>query len=329
MGGARRESSLVCLPGGVPPDSMALLGSRMAHGVVFNIQRYSVHDGPGIRTTVFLKGCPLECAWCHNPEGISPRREMVVMEGRCMECGECRTVCPFGQELTEDGPLPVSDTRCTLCGACVEVCPTGARQVVGREMTVSEVLAEIRKDRVFIEESGGGVSFSGGEPLMQPAFLAALLTDCRAEGLHTAVDTCGMVRTEELLKIAALTDLFLYDLKLMDDARHLQYTGVSNRVILENLRALGGVHSRIWVRVPLVPGVNDDRPSLESMAQFVAGVPGVRQVNVLPFHRTGLAKARRVGRTDQLEGVATPSAAAVEDALAVFRERGLDARAGG
>ncbi len=308
---------------------MALLGSRMAHGVVFNIQRYSVHDGPGIRTTEFLKGCPLECAWCHNPEGISPRREMVVLEGRCIACGECRTVCPFGQELCGDGPLPVNHGRCTLCGACVEACPTGARQVVGREMTVADVLAELRKDRVFFEESGGGVSFSGGEPLRQPAFLAELLAGCRAEGLHTAVDTCGMVRTEELLQIAALADLFLYDLKLMNEDRHLQYTGVSNRAILENLQALGRVHPQIWVRVPLVPGVNDDRASLESMARFVAGVPGVRQVNVLPFHRTGLPKARRVGRTARLEGVAAPSAQAVEDALAVFREWGLDARAGG
>jgi pyruvate formate lyase activating enzyme len=306
-----------------------IAGLRMAHGVVFNIQRYSVHDGPGIRTTVFLKGCPLECAWCHNPEGISPRREMIVLEGRCIACGECRRVCAFAAENGGAGPLPAINGRCTWCGACIDACPTGARQVMGREMSVSDVLAEVRKDRVFFDESRGGVTFSGGEPLMQPEFLAALLSACQAEGLHTAVDTCGMARTEQLLAIAANVDLFLFDLKLMDDARHRQYTGVSNQLILENLRALGRVHSQIWVRVPLVPGVNDDEASLESMARFAASVPGVRQVNVLPFHRTGLPKARRVGRTARLEGVTPPPAEAVATALALFRKCGLEVKAGG
>ena len=303
--------------------------AEMTHGLVFNTQRYSVHDGPGIRTTVFLKGCPLRCAWCHNPEGISPNREMLIMENRCIACGECRKRCAFGTVFSGEGPLPILNGRCTWCGACIDACPTGARQIIGQDVTVERVLSEIRKDRVFFEESGGGVSFSGGEPLMQPAFLFDLLHACRAEGLHTAVDTCGMAKPDDLLAIAPLADLFLYDLKLMDDTRHRKVTGVSNRVILENLRALGRVHSRIWIRVPLVPGINDDQPSLEAIGRFAASVPGVRQVNVLPFHGTGLPKARRLGRGGGLEGVTPPSSFAVESALAVFRAFGLETKSGG
>ncbi len=301
----------------------------MAHGLVFNIQRYSVHDGPGIRTTVFLKGCPLHCAWCHNPESISPRREMVVMETRCIGCGECGRACELADAADGEGCLPIQNGRCTWCGACVEACPTAARQVIGREMSVEEVMRAVLQDRVFYEDSGGGVTFSGGEPLMQPDFLAELLAASRAAGLHTTVDTCGMAKIEHLLGIAPLTDLFLYDLKLMDEARHREFTGASNRVILENLQALGLTHRQIWIRVPLVPGVNDDQPALEKTARFAASVPGVRQVNVLPFHRTGTPKARRLGKADSLGDLAPPPVAAVEAALDVFRQFGLEARAGG
>jgi len=165
----------------------------MRHGTVFNIQQYSVQDGPGIRTTVFLKGCPLCCAWCHNPEGIAARRELIVLENRCAACGACRRACPFADAVAQggEGAWPARHEKCTLCGACVDACPTGARQLVGREMSVAEVMAAVRRDRIFYEDSGGGVTFSGGEPLLQAGFLLDLLQACRAEGLHTAVDTCG------------------------------------------------------------------------------------------------------------------------------------------
>jgi len=262
-----------------PPGAVA-----MTSGLILNIQRYSVHDGPGIRTTVFLKGCPLRCTWCHNPESQAPEAEMAVAESRCIRCGACRKVCPNDGAASSSG-------RCTRCGACVEACPTGAREMLGREMTVGEVIAEVLKDRIFFDDSGGGVTFSGGEPLAQLGFLGEALSACRREGLHTAVDTCGYCVREDLLAVAPLTDLFLYDLKIIDDERHREHTGESNAMILDNLRELGQVHENIWLRIPVVPGVNDDAPQLEAAARLAASLPGVRRVNLLPYHSLGTRKA--------------------------------------
>lgn len=301
----------------------------MHSGLVFNIQKYSVHDGPGIRTTVFLKGCPLCCSWCHNPEGITPRRELVVIENRCILCGECRQACPFTASLESAPAALVRPHECTLCEACVDACPTGARQVVGREMTVAEVVRAVEQDRVFYEESGGGVTFSGGEPLLQPEFLAAMLESCRARGIHTAVDTCGFGCTDRLRAMAQRTDLFLYDLKLMDDVRHREHCGVSNRPILENLRALGQWHHNIWLRVPLIPGVTDDDANLEAIGRLAASIPGIRQVNLLPYHRTGLQKLRRLGRAEPPLETESPSRERVESAVKLFRGLNLTAKAGG
>jgi pyruvate formate lyase activating enzyme len=300
----------------------------MESGLVFNIQRYAIHDGPGIRTTVFLKGCPLDCWWCHNPEGRAPGPEIVVIEGRCMQCGECRAACPQKGPGSPVAP-PEPPLRCTRCGACVEACPTGARQMVGRQMTVAEVMAEVAKDRVFYAESGGGATFSGGEPLLQPMFLAALLRDCRAAGIHTTVDTCGFAPREDLLAVAPLADLFLYDLKFMDEARHARYTGASNVSILENLRALGRIHSNIWVRVPIIPGFNDSAEQLDALARCAAATPGVRQVNVLPYHEAGAYKSSRVGKPYRLEKIAPPSAEQMEAVAAGFRRFGLNVKVGG
>ena len=267
--------------------------------MIFNTQRYSIHDGPGIRTTVFLKGCPLRCAWCHNPEGIYPERELAVIANRCLGCGECRQVCP---QVKTSGNGSASNQRadCIRCGECAKVCPTEARQMVGRRMSVREVLAEALLDRIFYEESGGGVTFSGGEPFMQPRFLRNLLEACRIGGIHTAVDTTGYVSREDLLLAAPLVDLFLYDLKVIDNDRHRQWTGVSNGIILDNLLALGDIHRNIWIRMPLVPGFNDDLEHLEAVARFAASVPNVRQVNLLPYHGTAAHKWTSLGRKEQL-----------------------------
>jgi pyruvate formate lyase activating enzyme len=300
----------------------------MQRGLVFNIQRYSVNDGPGIRTTVFLKGCPLCCAWCHNPEGIARRPELAVLQSRCAACGECRKACPFAEALGGEGVLPTRNERCDLCGQCVEACPTGARQMVGREMSEADVMAEVRKDRIFFEESGGGVTFSGGEPLAQAAFVIALLGRCREAGIRTAVDTCGFGCTEHLLAIAGLADLLLYDLKLMDDARHREQCGATNRPILANLLALAGAPAPVWIRVPIVPGINDDEENLSSMARWVSTLPFVRQVNLLPYHKTGFSKHERMGHTYRLEDVEPPSPERMAHLVGLFRSCGANAKAG-
>jgi pyruvate formate lyase activating enzyme len=298
-------------------------------GLVFDIQKYSLHDGPGIRTTVFLKGCPLECCWCHNPEGISPQSEIVVMENRCIECGECRRACPQAHEVAGGRALPAEIEHCERCGACLEACPTGGRRLIGREIPVTQLLETIEQDRVFYEDSGGGVTFSGGEPLYQFEFLKELLRACRIRRLHTVVDTCGFAREADLLAVAPLTGLFLYDLKMMDDAKHQHYTGVSNVRILSNLQALGAAHEQIWIRVPVIPGINDSERELKELARFAASLPSVRQVNLLPYHRTGLPKARRLGRSSPLAEIEPPSAESVSRAADIFSSFGLSARIGG
>lgn len=298
-------------------------------GLVFNIQKFSLHDGPGIRTTVFLKGCPLCCAWCHNPESQSARPEISLSENRCAACGECRRACPFGKTVPGSGPMATDAAECTLCGQCAEACPTGAREMVGQRRTVAEIMAVAEQDRVFYEESGGGVTFSGGEPLMQPAFLKAMLLACQAAGLRTALDTCGFACTDVLLDIAGRCNLVLYDLKLMDDARHLQFTGVSNGPILANLRALAQVHQNIWLRVPLIPGINDGAEDLAAAAVLAASLPGIRQVNLLPYHNFGLFKSRRIRQPSLLERVEPPSPERMEQAAGIFSQRGLKVKIGG
>lgn len=301
----------------------------METGFVFNLQKYSVQDGPGIRTTVFLKGCPLCCEWCHNPESISPRREIVVVTQRCTACGECRAACPFGEEFAGAGALPPRNELCTLCAACVDACPTGARQMIGREMTVAEVVEAVLQDRIFYEDSGGGATISGGEPLSQPLFLKALVQSLHNAGIHVALDTTGFGCTEHLLAAARYSDLVLYDLKAFDEARHRKLTGVSNRVILENLKALNDVHRNLWIRIPVVPGFNADPDDLGQIAAFVAGLRSVTLVNLLPFHRSGLHKYERLGWDHALDGVVTPSAEMMERVAAIFRARQLATKIGG
>jgi pyruvate formate lyase activating enzyme len=299
----------------------------MESGWITHIQRFCLHDGPGIRTTVFLKGCPLQCPWCHNPEGRSRRPERVVLEARCIRCGACAKVCP--ENLTAAAEAADSGVRCRLCGACVEACPTGARRIVGRRMSVKQVVREVSRDRVFFEDSGGGVTFSGGEPVMQARFLFETLEACHEAGLSTAVDTCGAVPGEDLMLIAHVTDLFLYDLKLFDRHRHTEFVGVPNTQIRVNLDILGAFHSNIWLRVPIIPGVNDRKDEWKAIARTAARNPGVRQVCLLPYHRTGAAKYRRLGLDYAMEDVEPPSSECMKAALKVFQDAGAPVRIGG
>jgi pyruvate formate lyase activating enzyme len=301
----------------------------MHSGLVAHIQRFSLHDGPGIRTTVFLKGCPLGCLWCHNPENRSSQPEVMVVESRCVRCGRCDPVCP---SHSADAPSAVDHQPavvCLLCGACVKACPAGARQMVGRQMTVSEVLDEIRRDTIFYDDSQGGVTFSGGEPLAQPAFLEALLAACTAEGIHTAVDTCGFAPTEQILAMAARADLILYDLKVLDDEKHTRLTGVSNALIVDNLCTLQRVHNNIWLRIPIIPGLNDAEEDLEALRRLAAGLHAVRQINLLPYHQTAGHKFQSLGLPYELSDIRPPSSQFMEHTLARFRDSGLTTRIGG
>lgn len=301
----------------------------MERGYVFNTQRFSVHDGPGIRTTVFLKGCPLSCVWCHNPEGIAPGPELAFSPKRCIECGECVLVCPQGLPVPGEASALGKLDSCLVCGACAETCPSQARQIAGVEMSVSEVIAEVVKDRVFFEESGGGVTFSGGEPLWQPEFLRQLLEACQEKGIHTAVDTCGLVSWNDLESVAAVTDLFLYDIKHTDEKTHQRFTGVSNVQILANLRRLGAVHRRIWVRVPVIPGVNDSSENLRAIGQLAAGIEGVEKVCLLPYHPLGEDKLRRQGRQSILENVGRPTETQMQNLANVVEAAGVATGLGG
>ena len=279
----------------------------MTKGIIFDVKQFSIHDGPGIRTTVFLKGCPLSCWWCHNPEGQAMKPELILRPERCIGCGACLEVCEHNA-ISQDGERIVTDReRCTACGDCVQVCYAEARELVGRAVTVAEVMDEIERDTAFYDQSGGGVTFSGGEPLAQPEFLRDLLRACQAQGLHTTLDTCGFAPWEALDDVRQYVDLFLYDLKLMDNARHRAFTGVSNRPILENLRRLSRTGHSIVLRVPVIPGINDDEENLRAMGAFAADLPHLERVDLLPYHRIGRDKYRRLGKPCPMPETEPPS----------------------
>lgn len=300
-----------------------------AKGIVFDIMHFSVRDGPGIRTTVFLKGCPLRCQWCHNPESQSPKPELMFRPNLCIGCLECLEACPEGAIRT-DGDVPVVDPeRCVLCAACTEACTADARQIAGRELSVPDVMAEVLKDRPFFEESGGGVTISGGEPLQQPDFLAALLQTCQLEGLHTALDTSGLAAWDTLKSIAPLVDLFLFDIKAVDDETHIRFTGVSNRLILENLARLSRSGARILLRVPLIPGVNDSPQAVQALGELACGLPGLLGVELLPYHEAGVEKYRRLNRIYPLETAHPHERKHILEIAASLRQYNLPIKVGG
>ncbi len=297
----------------------------MKQPLIFDIKRYAIHDGPGIRITVFFKGCPLSCRWCHNPESQSPGVQKLYTASRCIGARECIGVCPAGAlTLTPQG-IVTDREACLLCGKCADACPTKAMELSGKAYTHEEVMKVIERERVHMDLSGGGVTFSGGEPLLFPEYLIGLLEACGQKGIHRAVDTCGYASTNTLLDVARHTDLFLYDLKLMDPARHQKWTGVSNELILKNLKALSREGTSLIIRVPLIKNVNTDEDNLTQMARFISQLPGKSPVvNLLPYHPVAEGKYRKMGIAFPAGEMEEPTEEEQKDAVAVFERAGVE-----
>jgi pyruvate formate lyase activating enzyme len=270
-------------------------------GLVFDIKKYAIHDGPGIRTTVFFKGCPLQCQWCHNPESWRDHVELSFRKSRCVGCGQCADTC-LRDAISLVENQPVTDAqKCILCGRCVDICTAGARQIIGQQMSVGEVMAEIEKDVIFYDQSGGGVTFSGGEPLMQPDFLLALLNQCRALNIHTVVDTSCYAEPTITKSVAERADLFLCDIKHMDNEMHERFTGVGNSLILDNIRLISKAGKKIVIRIPIIPGFNDGSVNIEATGNFAASLQGVGRIDLLLFNHGGMEKSTRLtGEIDSM-----------------------------
>lgn len=300
----------------------------MTSGIIFNIQKYSIHDGPGIRTTVFFKGCPLKCWWCHNPESQNLKHEIMFFEERCTVCGRCIKKCPEGAIKINHVFPEIDKFKCTLCGKCTDFCPNNAREQVGKNITSDELIEEIAKDEVFYEESGGGATFSGGEPLAQADFLDDILTKCKDRGIHTAVDTSGYAPWKSFERIADKVDLFLYDIKLMDNKNHKKYIGVENTLIIENLKKLSSMGCNIYLRMPIIKGINDNREHIDNTIKLLSNV-NVEQVNLLPYHKIGMDKYKRLRMNYKLSGMEKPSSEEMEKISQQFKRHGIKIKIGG
>ena len=297
--------------------------------VIFAIKRYALHDGPNIRTTIFFKGCPLGCHWCHNPEGIEREIRVVTLAEKCVGCGECIEVCPEDALDLSKGTIHRNTELCSNCGHCVEICPALSHEAVGRETDTAQIMTEIKKDLPFFDQSCGGVTFSGGEPLMQPEFLLDLLQQCGTLEIHRTVDTSGFAPAEILLTVAEHTDLFLYDIKHMDDKKHRFFTGVSNELILHNLKTLSAAGKHIRVRIPLISGINDDEKNIRATGLFLTEIAPMQGIDILPHHNSGRGKYRKLGLKYPGSKMKCPEESRINRTVSILREYGLEVHLGG
>ncbi|NLY96004.1 MAG: glycyl-radical enzyme activating protein [Clostridiaceae bacterium] len=287
-------------------------------GRVFDIQHFSIHDGPGIRTVVFLKGCNLRCYWCHNPESQSFLPEIGFVIERCISCGRCISACP-----KSDGLRTAGADECDGCGRCVEVCYAGARKLYGKDYTVDEILDEVSIDRDLYDKTGGGVTVSGGEPFSQGEFLRELLTALKSEGIHTAVESAVFTEWSGIEKALPLIDLFICDIKSVDDGKHIAATSKSNRIILENIRNLSR-RTNLLLRTPVIPGFNDGEHDLSAIADFIAALPKVPKHELLPFNGICKDKYKALNRTFIAENRVSPTGDEMKRFAEIFRQRGID-----
>lgn len=300
--------------------------------LIFDIKRFAINDGPGIRVTIFMKGCPLRCVWCHNPEGLEPVKQKMYIKKKCIGCKSCVEVCPQNAlMLTPDGIKPTSN-QCVLCGKCADECPTLALEMAGKEYDMTELMNIVEKERLVMEESGGGVTICGGEPLMHPDYLIELLSELGKRGFHRTVDTTLFASEATIMKVLPHTDLFLVDMKHFDNEAHKKYTGVGNEQILKNIKTIAEHGANFWIRIPLIEGVNADEENICKCADFIASLPKHPEiVNILPYHDIGISKHNRLGTSYNPDEIImdTPSEEWQEHCAEIIRARGLDCKIGG
>jgi pyruvate formate lyase activating enzyme len=301
----------------------------MKQGLIFDIKTYAIHDGPGIRTTIFLKGCPLSCLWCDNPESQNFSREFIFWPDKCLHCDACISACKKNAIIKKSKNLKeINANKCDFCGNCVQVCYAEALQIVGQQISVDGLLEEIEKDTDFYLESGGGITFSGGEPFSQPEFLYEMLVACKERNFHIAIDTCGYVSWNILKKMSPYVDLFLFDIKLMDEEKHRKYTGVSNKLILAMLEKLVKNH-HVIIRIPLIPQINDDENNIRRMGEYLSKLNKIEEISHLPYHKLGISKYEIVNKRYAVRNIIPPTQDRINDVLRVLERFGFKLNVGG